>query len=98
MSLNSYGAPTGKPCGACHRAPDETTPDGMGIDPCLGCIPGVSQACCGHGRTDWKGPYVVIGGEPGQTCIGREEGIDYTVLRGMDALKWFAERGKGPLA
>jgi hypothetical protein len=31
-----------RPCGACHRKIDEH-------DPCLGLLPGVMNACCGHG-------------------------------------------------
>lgn len=33
-----------RPCPQCGELP---TPDGY--DPCLGCIPGVYSACCGHG-------------------------------------------------
>lgn len=91
--LNSYGRPTGKKCAACDCAPDTLDPRGMGVDPCLGLIDGVSHACCGHGSEDWAGPYVVIGGEPGESCVGRD---NYTVLRGTDALAWFAEKGVGP--
>lgn len=34
-----------RPCGHCgqHRTPE-------GHDPCLGTLPGVANACCGHGR------------------------------------------------
>lgn len=34
-------------CTYCHRSPDE-----VGRDPCLGYIPAVSSACCGHGGGD----------------------------------------------
>jgi hypothetical protein len=34
-----------RPCGHCGRA---VTPDGH--DGCLGTLPGVMNACCGHGR------------------------------------------------
>ena len=34
-----------RPCGRCGRYP---TPEGH--DPCLGALPGVSNACCGHGQ------------------------------------------------
>jgi len=37
----------GRPCGHCGLA---STPDGH--DGCLGTMPGVRNACCGHGRTD----------------------------------------------
>ena len=33
-------------CGHCNR---ENTPEGH--DPCLGTLPGVMNACCGHGDT-----------------------------------------------
>jgi hypothetical protein len=33
-----------RPCGACNR---HQTPEGH--DPCLGTLPGVVNACCGHG-------------------------------------------------
>jgi hypothetical protein len=46
-----------RPCRACDRSVVEGEPD-----PCLGLIPGVSHACCGHG--DVRLAYVVIGGEP----------------------------------
>ena len=34
-----------RPCGTCgkHRTPE-------GHDPCIGTLPGVMNACCGHGR------------------------------------------------
>ncbi len=34
-----------RPCGRCERS---TTADGH--DACLGALPGVSNACCGHGN------------------------------------------------
>jgi transcriptional regulator with XRE-family HTH domain len=36
-----------RPCPKCNKLP---TPEGH--DACLGHIPGVSSACCGHGRED----------------------------------------------
>lgn len=54
-----------------------------GPDACLGYIPGVSHACCGHGGA--AEPYVVIGGIP-------DEPVDesrMTTLRGADALDCF---------
>jgi hypothetical protein len=46
------GAPTAetwqeRPCGHCGR---QVTPEGH--DPCLGTLPGVRNACCGHGVRD----------------------------------------------
>ena len=43
-----------RPCGHCNE-PDR--PDGH--DPCLGTLPGVANACCGHGRD--AEAYVVRG-------------------------------------
>lgn len=93
--LNSYGRPTGNKCAHCDCAPDVRDPSGMAVDPCLGLIDGVSHACCGHGRTDYAGPYVVIGGSPGESCVGRD---NYHILRGQAALDYFAEKGVGPWA
>lgn len=59
---------------------------GQGIDPCLGLLPGVSNACCGHG--DVEKAYVVIGGRPGQ---GSAQLPDRVTLYGPDALVYFAE-------
>lgn len=50
------------PCGLCGRFP---TPEGH--DPCLGTLPGVRNACCGHGQ-------------PEQAYIQFENGI---VVRGF---------------
>ena len=36
-----------KPCGLCGR---DRTPEGH--DPCLGTLPGVVNACCGHGNPE----------------------------------------------
>ena len=35
----------GKPCGKCGKLLPESGPD-----PCLGMLPGVRFACCGHGK------------------------------------------------
>lgn len=49
-------ADTGEPCwGAsdrrpCARCGQEPTPEGH--DACLGTLPGVAAACCGHGTTE----------------------------------------------
>ena len=55
-----------------------------GPDACLGTIPGVSHACCGHGSA--KDAYVVLGGQPGQPSWE----IDTVTLRGLDALEFFS--------
>lgn len=44
-------------CPSCERHCPE------GPDPCLGLIPGVAHACCGHGNATKA--YVVIGGPEG---------------------------------
>lgn len=48
-------------CGVCQRP---QTPEGH--DPCLGSLPGVLNACCGHGKRDES--YVVF--EHGPTLRG----------------------------
>lgn len=50
-----------RPCGECDRHP---TPEGH--DPCLGELPGVRNACCGHG--DRREAYVQF--ENGVTIRG----------------------------
>jgi hypothetical protein len=83
-------------CRLCGKTPTEFV-DKQPIDPCLGLIPGVSHACCGHGsRWAYKSrpmAYVVIGGRPGEPCYELDE---YRVLNGEKALAFFAERGIGP--
>lgn len=61
-----------------------------GPDPCLGYLPAVSFACCGHGKSE---PYVVVGGGPNEECSYRE---NYTTLRSGHALAFFALFGRGP--
>ena len=61
-----------RPCGHCHKS---AGPDGH--DPCLGTLPGVSNACCGHGVEDEA--YVSL--EDGMRHAGRE------ALQLMDRLK-----------
>lgn len=52
-------------------------------DVCLGLIPGVSHACCGHGLVE---PYVVLGGEPGESC---QDIVRSTTLYGVHAEMFF---------
>ncbi|MCO7246415.1 hypothetical protein [Halomonas sp. Mc5H-6] len=54
-----------RPCGHCG---DHCTPEGH--DPCLGTLPGVMNACCGHGEAN--AAYVQFG--------------DRTTVRGQEAL------------
>lgn len=57
-------------------------------DPCLGYLPGVAFACCGHGKGE---AYVVVGGAPNEgACDPRPN------LRRDDALAFFALFGRGP--
>lgn len=55
---------------------------GEGHDGCLGQLPHVENACCGHGHDL---PYVAICGRSIRRC-----------LRGEQALCWFELWGKGP--
>jgi hypothetical protein len=80
MAEKTAGSFTAGVCVTCHRICDTGRPDA-----CLGVIPGVSHACCGHGEVDHA--YVVLGGAPGQDCLT----IPHTVaLYGADAEAFFA--------
>lgn len=79
--------------GLAYRTPEEayvaaaeacgaSMPDGP--DACLGTIPGVSHACCGHGGA--CDPYVTLGGSPGQPAWQ----VKTVTLRGEAATKFFA--------
>lgn len=79
-------------CPACERWAHP------GPDPCLGHIPGVAHACCGHGDT--KKAYVVLGGDPDQGVHRIERTV---TLYGQPAVEFFnlilrngvrAERGR----
>jgi hypothetical protein len=59
-------------------------------DPCVGFVPGVSHACCGHGEV--RHAYAVLGGEPDQGCEAIDE---FVVLRGRDALTFFEVASRG---
>ena len=54
-------ATTERPCVSCGAT---AAPDGP--DPCLGVLPGVSSACCGHGV---EAPYVVTARFPGEAAV-----------------------------
>lgn len=77
--LRGYGGIEGY-CTACYLHCEAGKPD-----PCLGWLPGCSQACCGHG--DPARASVTLGGSaemPGVTQPWR------IVLEGEDALSLFA--------
>lgn len=44
-----------RPCPHCNK---ELKKDGM--DPCLGELPGVVAACCGHGGRGFHSPYIMF--------------------------------------
>ena len=80
----AYGDPEGqeRPCPHCGLVAGPWTPDGeMAPDPCLGWLPGVRYACCGHGHrtTEACRPYVVL-------ATGAR-------LEGPAALAYFADKG-----
>jgi hypothetical protein len=60
-----------RPCGNCHKP---NTPEGY--DGCLGYIPGVMNACCGHG-------------EPAEAYV---QFYDRVIIRGHQADAWLKER------
>jgi hypothetical protein len=66
-------------CGKCEKH----MPDGP--DACLGLIPGVSHACCGHGCDDRA--YVVLGGP--ENVDADCETFRHVVLYGYAALAFF---------
>ena len=48
VPLPGFGGPPLRPCGRCGEAmPSEEVADSA--DACLGLLPGVDNACCGHG-------------------------------------------------
>lgn len=64
-----------RPCGHCGKGWSAAGHDG-----CLGTLPGVSNACCGHGLVG--DAYVVL------ACGKR--------FAGEEAIAWIAEWGRGP--
>jgi hypothetical protein len=64
-----------RPCPRCH----ETADDYDSPDPCLGQIPGVVGACCGHGNIEQA--HVVFD--------------DHSVLHGIAAIRFFEEANSG---
>lgn len=79
MSLHNPECGRVRACPRCGQAVAKGEPD-----PCLGLIPGLSHACCGHGILE--DAYAVIGGEPDQSC----ETFEYhTTIRGVFAESFF---------
>jgi hypothetical protein len=66
---------TETPCGICGLARPES-----GVDPCLGFIPGVLHACCGHGAD----------------TLAYFMRSDRHTVWAFDALDWFDVLGIGP--
>lgn len=44
-----YDSEKGRPCTHCGKEIDDS-----GVDPCLGKLPGVKFACCGHGNPKYS--------------------------------------------
>src|SRR5262249_18041864 len=77
-TVDAQGVGIERPCVQCGMV---ATPDGP--DPCLGMLPGVVSACCGHGVEE---PYLKF-----RLCHDRDAG-----LRGDAALHYFRAHGVGP--
>lgn len=81
LPIAGQGADVGEPryCEECQQQMEQ------GPDACLGMIPGVSHACCGHGNTEKA--YAVIGGRPdGPLCV---KGPPTLTFYGTDAVAFF---------
>src|SRR5512144_3031650 len=87
------------PCPCCGRMPLpipglEEWPE-LGADPCLGWLPDVAAACCGHGFSGDPDPW-------DQTEDGRRphtsvaELPEHVILHGDNALAFFRSLGVGP--
>lgn len=83
--LDGQAPPSVRTCDKCRRTVVKGEPD-----PCLGPLPGVSHACCGHGM-EYRA-YVVIGGEPNEWGSGRLPGSK--VLNGAAALEYFEKHSQ----
>ena len=68
-------------CPSCQQTPDGSDNWG-GPDPCLGMLPGVISACCGHGRSIPYGPY-----------LWTNAGVKYA---GLEAIEMMRELGGHP--
>jgi hypothetical protein len=76
----AHGHPEGeeRPCGKCGLVADPWPDDQpmMSPDPCLGWLPGVRFACCGHGAEDGN-PYVSL--ETGD-ILDDQDALDYFAI------------------
>lgn len=71
-----------RPCGRCGK---HSTPEGH--DACLGKLPGVSNACCGHGSD--REAYVQF--DTGARLSGSAAVVDFAGLRASAAIRRFGE-------
>jgi hypothetical protein len=83
-TVDEHGVSVERPCVHCGAL---AGPDGP--DPCLGMLPGVVAACCGHGTVDEA--YVLF--RFPQRDIPGDLGDD---LRREEALQYFKQHGVGP--
>ncbi len=96
--MNGKGSADLGPCHSCGMMPHLLEDGEVGpykdLDPCLGLVPGVIQACCGHGTMSQA--YALISDcDPPGTFISKHKG-KLCEVRGERALEWFAEQGVGP--
>jgi hypothetical protein len=88
MSVPYGGAD--RPCSGCGQLPTAA-----GHDACIADLPGVRNACCGHGN----GPDGVHPDDPKaspdfRVCVPYVELHGGTYLRGQQAMDFFAQHGK----
>ena len=69
-TVDEEGKSVERPCVQCGRL---AAPDGP--DPCLGMLPGVRAACCGHGVDE---PYVLV-----HSPIRGQQALDYFAHAGV---------------
>ena len=81
-TVDTQGESVERPCMQCGLV---AVPDGP--DPCLGMLPGVNAACCGHGVEE---PYVSFG------VTRRTRNPMWNAFRGKEALAFFKRHGVGP--
>jgi hypothetical protein len=70
-TVDEAGASVERPCVQCGLL---SVPDGP--DPCMGMLPGVRAACCGHGVEE---PYVVVG----HGTVRGQQALDYFAHYGV---------------